>query len=369
MLYPPIENESKKPVVSLWHRDIRDVLFNQAGNVPKRELAAYNIQLSYLLGAGITFAQALLILSAQTRGRILKRVLPDLHTKISQGESPAQAMRAAGVFPLFMCGLIAIGETTAQLPRVCGQLADFYEQQARNEEELRAALVYPVAVTVMMLGVITMAVVVVLPGYANIFEASGVQMPVLTRWLMAAAIFITENTLPLGVGLFALLVGGLFFIKGKAGQRFVSAVQLRFSFFKRGINFRLLQSLSLMLDAGQPISRAIPLCAEVINNVYVKEDLTHLAASMAAGRPFWSSLSELKYIDETFVSMARVGEEAGHLPKTIHQCMQYTQQEYKKALGRMNKLMEPIITLVLGVLLAIVMLAIVLPTFELATVI
>jgi type II secretory pathway component PulF len=323
--------------------------------------------MAFLLGAGVPLKEALPILSTQARGRALRQALPELHNRIMQGESFAQAIKRAKAFPAFLCGFVAIGEMTAQLPRVCGQLGDFYELQAQTEDELAAALLYPLAVTAMMLGVIVMAVAFVLPGYAQVFEASGVALPALTRGLLHISAFVTGNGAHLAAGLCAAVIAAAIFARTPLGRRALAAGRLRLTLFRQGVNLRLVQALSLLLGAGRPVSEAVPVCAEVVGNERVRQDLAGIHTALSAGRAFWAALGDLPYIDPLLVGMARVGEETGRLPQTMEQCQGYFTNNYRRTINRLNKLVEPVITLTLGLLLALVMLAVVLPTFELAT--
>jgi type II secretory pathway component PulF len=335
--------------------------------VPLGELAVFCRKMAFLFTAGAPIKEMLPILAAQTKGQALKSVLPELNARVLQGESLAGAMRAVKVFPGFMCGYIAIGEMTARLPRVCEQLADLYERQAAAEDELAAALVYPIAVTVMMLGVIVLAVAFVLPGYTQVFEASNVALPALTRGLLLVSAFVAGNGFWLLVGLCATVIAVAVFMRGERGRYVGAALRLRFPPSRYGINLRLAQALSLLLGAGQHISDAVPVCADVIDNIKVKRDIRGLHTALTAGKPFWEALSAMPYLDPLLVGMARVGEETGRLPQTMEQCQVYFTNTYQRMIKRINKLVEPVITLILGILLALVMLAVLLPTFDLAT--
>jgi len=124
-----------------------------------------------------------------------------------------------------------------------------------------------------------------------------------------------------------------------------------------------------LLSAGLPVSQALPLAVGVMNNALVKEDIMKMTSRLNVGKPFWEVLGEVSYIDPLIVGLARIGEETGNLPETIEKCQAYYSQSYKRAIKRLNKLIEPMITLILGIELGIIMLAIILPTFELATII
>jgi len=368
-IYPKTEKPRRE---SIWNMDVADLLTfgkRQGRSLPLRDLAVFCRKAAFLLNAGLPIKAAMPILCAQTPGRALKLVVSDVHKRVMQGESFSNSIKAAVVFPSFMCGYVDIGEKTAQLPKVCAQLADFYEQQAAIKDELTAAMMYPIAVSLMMLGVIVLAVTLVIPGYADMFAASGVPLPALTSMLISLSDFFAANWLAVLVGLIATVIAAAFLLRSGKGRALSSRVKLRIPLLRQSANFRLVQAMSLLLSSGISISQAIPLCREVMDNVRVREDLLKLSANVGSGMAFWAALERINYIDPMLVGLARVGEETGSLPQTIEKCHGYFEATYKHNLRRLNKLIEPVITLVLGIILAAVMLAVVLPTFELATVI
>ena len=363
-----LDMQGSKPA-SIWHRDIASLLKTEyVRKATFRELSLFSRKLSFLLGAGVPIKAALSIVSEQMPGRGLSKLLPSLSSRVEQGESFSNATKRVGAFPAFFCGFAAIGEATATLPQVMEQLADFYEDQAQTKDELAAALVYPIAVTIMMLGVIVLAVTFVLPGYSRIFATTGVPLPALTRGLLHMSEFLTANALLVAGCFFAMLIIVGFYMRSKHGRGLIAAITLRIPLAQQGVNFRLTQALNLLLSAGLPVSQALPLAEDVMDNVRVRRDLGKISAQMDAGKPFWEALGEVWYIDPLLVGLARVGEETGRMPQTMEKCQGYYSLAYKRAIRRLNKLVEPIITLVLGVGLGIIMLAIILPTFELATV-
>jgi len=365
---PRPDAQGLKPA-SIWHRDVGALLkFGYTPKAPFRELSVFSRKVSFLLSAGVPIKAALSIVSEQLPGRGLSRLLPGLTSRVEQGESFSNAIKGTGAFPAFYCGFVAIGEATATLPQVMEQLADYYDDRAQTRDELTAALVYPIAVTIVMLGVIVLAVVFVLPGYSRIFVATDTPLPPLTRGLMQVSEFLIANAVFVAGSIIALPVAAFSFARSKHGREVIATAELGFSLARLGVNFRLTQALYLLLSAGLSVSQALPLAEDVMDNIRVRRDLSKISVQMGSGKPFWTALGVVRYIDPLLVGMARVGEETGRMPQTMEKCQIYYSQAYKRAIRRLNKLVEPIITLVLGVGLGIIMLAVILPTFELATV-
>lgn len=355
--------------ISVWDMRVLDILAGGGRKIPLRELSVFCRKFAFLLDAGLPVKAAMPVLAEQTAGRVLSAAVSDLHSLVLQGEGFSGALRAAGVFPAFMCGYIEIGERAANLPEVCARLADYYESLAQTEEELAATMVYPVAVALMMSAVVVLAVTLVLPGYARIFEASGVALPAFTSALLVVSGFLSANIFFVLGGLLAAIFLAFAFLRTKAGKNLSAKIKLKIPIQRQKINCRVTQALSLLLSSGLSISEAIPLCGEITDNPVVRRDLQKMSAQVNSGAEFWAALSEVSYIDPLLVGLARVGEDTGRLAETIEKCDTYFENAYRHAIRRLNKLIEPAITLVLGIILAAVMLAIILPTFELATVI
>lgn len=353
--------------VSVWHMNVSDVIFRKAEKVPLRDLAVFCRKTAFLLDAGLPIKTIMLVLAKQTTGRVLGLVILDLHRMVMQGESFSNALRDTGGFPEFMCGYIAIGENTARLPEVFARIADFYEARVQTEEELAAAMMYPVAVALMMLGVIVMAVTFVLPGYSRIFDASGVALPPPTAALLFVSDFIAANTLVVFGGFFALVFAVLFFLRSEKGRTLSAYTKLKIPIQRQNINRNITQAISFLLASGIGVSEAVLMCGDIVDNSMVKKDLQKISAQIKSGRAFCEALQDVSYLNPLLAGLAKVGEETGSLPQTMEKCNVYFETAYKHSIRRLNKLIEPVITLVLGIILATVMLAIILPTFELAT--
>ena len=367
-VYPPKKKVAEKNELrSIWHMDVR-VLFGVKQNLALSDVALFCRKMSFLLDSGLSVRTALPILGAQVKKRSMSGIAGKLHSSLERGESFSSALYSVGVFPPFLCGYAEIGEKTGETPEVFRRLADYYEEHAKIENELTAALIYPVMVVVVMVAVIVLAVALVLPGYAEIFTYSDVQMPGFTSALMTGAAFFTENAALLALFIFFLTVSLCIFCKTKTGRYAFSCIKLGNSLVKKGINLKLSDSVSMLLGSKIGVVEALGICEKIIGNEKVRLDLQKMGQNIKKGKPFWITLSELSYIDPLLSELVKIGEESGSLPASVAKCSDYLLADYKQSIKRLNKLIEPIITIALGAVLAIIMLAVVLPTFELAQV-
>ena len=356
---------------SIWQIDVLD-LFSKNRRIPIKDLSLFCRKAAILFSSGLSVKDIIPLLAQQNTGSTLHHALSAIHTDVMQGKSLTHSLENSCAFPPFMCGYMHIGEQTAQLPKVCHQLADYYAHQVKSQSELRAAMIYPMIVTMMMLGVIIMALTLILPGYADLFAASGTALPALTRGLIDTSEFIQTNGLPIFIISMTIIITAAALRQRYSVRYFLDRVKLKLPVFhniyQKGIQLQVTQSLALLLSAGVSLSDALNLCGEVADNLQVKNDLRDINIAVGSGQNLWTALENIKYVELMFVHMIQVGEETGTLAAAAERCRQYFETEYTAAIKRAGKLVEPMITLVLGIILAIVVLAIILPTFELAAV-
>jgi len=369
-LNPRVTSQQKrKPISDFWQRDVADLLGKRLyGKISQKDISMLCLKIAFLLEGGLGIKSVVAMLAAQSKGRNLGRVLEDVHKRIILGESLSSAMLATHAFPSFVCGYIAIGERAGLQQLVCEKLGGFYASRSAAKDELTAALVYPAAVTAMMLGVIVVAVTMVLPGYSGIFASSGVALPWLTRVLLSVSGFFADKFALLTILAMLLTVTTVLLVNSKKGGIALSSVKLKFKLVRQGANLRFIQSLSLLLVSGLRLSDAISLCVQVVDNQKAEKELQILGENVMAGKTFWESLQSVSFVDPLLSELARIGEESGNLGEAMTKCAGFFEMSHRASLRRMNKLVEPIITILLGVILATIMIAIIQPTFELATV-
>ena len=347
-----------------WERDI----FGKDRYATPTVLAGLCRQMSFMLGAGVTIKVVITVLiDNPTKNRRLHMSLRGILDGIMRGDSLSRALEGTGYLPGFMCKMCRIGEMSDNLPQVMALLADYYEEMARNRDEIKSALLYPIVVAVMMLIMILVAVLYVLPHYALVFAVSDVPLPVLTQALLGLSdILMTRWWLVLPV-IIAVIMTPIAVVRTPAGRSWYEwgllNVPLISMAYRQTVNLHIVQAMALLLQSGQPLAEAMLAVSEIISNKQVANDLKQVVAGLQEGEAFWTLLADIPYMDATVISMARVGEETGNMAEAFDHADAYSRHQFRQMTRRLNKLVEPAITLVLGLVLAVVMLSIILPTF------
>ncbi|MCL2421659.1 MAG: type II secretion system F family protein [Defluviitaleaceae bacterium] len=351
-----------------WERDI----FGKDSQASPIILAELCRQMSFMLGAGVTLRIVITVLidtytKNRRKNRRLQVSLQNVLDNIMGGSSLSQALEETGHFPTFMSSMCRIGEMSDDLPKVMALLADYYEEMARNRDEIKSALLYPAVVTVMMLAMILIAVLYVLPHYALVFAISDVPLPVLTQVLLNISdILITRWWLvtPIMVLIAMLPVAIVRTPQGRSALEWALLnIPLISTVYRQMINLQVVQALALLLQSSQPLSDAVLAVSGIIPNKRVAHDLQQVTMGLQEGTAFWVLLAKIPYMDATVISMARVGEETGNMAQVFEHASSYSRHQFRQMTRRLNKMVEPAVTLVLGLVLGLVMLSIILPTF------
>ena len=348
----------------LWEKDI----FGKETKASPASMAELCRQLAFMLDAGVNFESAIsAMLRSKNKDRRMKASLQIALESIIGGESLASAFERAGYFTQFMCSMCRIGEMSDNLPSVMSLLADYYEETAKNRESIRSALMYPAIVSAMMLFMIVASVVFILPQYALVFAASDVQLPFLTRALLGLSdLLITRWWIVLPIGILVIFLPSAL-IKSTQGRDFLEYCQLHLppvsTVYRQIINLHIIQALSLLLDSHQHLADSVLAVADIIPNRKVSQDLQQVAAGLQEGQSFSRLIDKIPYIDPTIANMAVVGEETGNMAQAFKHASNYSRHKFNQMSMRLNKLVEPVVTLLLGLVLALVMLSIILPTF------
>ena len=359
----------KKNKDSIWARDIFSGL-SLGSRIGTRKATHAQIaplcrQLSFMLKGGVSLQESLLISAKnQSKGSSLKTSLEDSLDGIMGGESLSNSLKATGFFPRFMISMCQIGEISDNLPKVMALLADYYEQSARNREEIRSALLYPVIVAVLMLAMVFAAVLFVLPNYALMFAASDVQLPIPTRVLLSLGNILMNEWWIAAPVIAALIILPIAVVRTSEGKAIFDSLLLRIPIYRQLVSLQIIQAMALLLQSGQNLADSAITVSDIVSNVKVSRDLKKVAAGLQEGSALGGLLEDITYIDRVAIGMARVGEQTGNIAETFDHANIYSREQFSQTSKRLNKLVEPVIILILGLVLGFVMLSIMLPTFS-----
>lgn len=350
--------------VSLGHTGILNI-----NKVSRKDVALFTRQLSSLIDSGINIVNALNTLKQQTPNSYFKRALSDITDKIREGKSFSDALASyPELFSRYYSATIRSGEGSGSLDLVLRRLADFLEREEEFRSSLRNSLAYPLFVFIVGALTIFVLLTFVVPRLIVMFEDMGQFLPMPTRILIGIANFMHAYWwLLLAIAILSvfLLNRAMHTSQGKVRwDRF----KLRIPLFGN-INFkteaaRLTRTVSLLISSGLPITSSLDIAASVIDNEILKSEMRRFKEDINSGSSLSQSLSKSEIFPEFVTSIVAIGEESGALEKSFLRIAQDYEREVDSSLKTLVRLSEPIIILVMGLVVGFIVLAMLLPIFQ-----
>ncbi len=349
---------------------LRDWLPLMRRRMSASELSLLSRQLSSLLGAGVQLVDALGALGEQAARPAVKQMLSQMRERVREGSSLADALALhADVFSELYIGMVRAGEHAGALETVLDRLAEYSERQAEFMAKVRGALTYPSIM--MLLGAAIMAFLVgyVVPQVATIFESTRVALPLATRILIALAAFVTTYwmvLLILGVGGIAAV---LFGFSTPRGRRFYDRTVLRVPYLgttiTRIICARFARTLATLLSSGVQLLPALDSVKGVVNNTLLAEAVQQSRESIREGHGMGQTLQRSGLFPPLLIEMIKVGERSGELEQMLERVADNYEREVALSLSQVTTLLEPAMTIMMAVVIIFMMLAVLLPIFQL----
>jgi general secretion pathway protein F len=338
------------------------------------QLAGITRQLATLIGAGLTIEGALGALIEQAETERERQVVAQLRASIREGQSLAQAM---GLFPQSFSELyrtlVGAGETSGKLPEVLLKLADYVEDQQAMKQKLITAMVYPVIVVVICALVVVGLMLYVVPQVVGVFDATKQTLPLMTRALLGLS---TVLKLTWWVWIIAAIAGTVAFrfaMRQRSQRRRFHALLLRLPVIGRLIRVReasqLAATLSILVGSGVPVLAAMSAGVGVVSNMPMREALERAANQVREGvslsRALQSQNTKPALFPPVMLHLVASGEASGRLPETLASAARQQQRELETRTARLAALIEPAMIVIMGAIVLCIVLAVLLPIFEL----
>jgi type II secretory pathway component PulF len=344
----------------------------ERGNLSKRDLLSVTTQLAIMTRSGIDLASAFNSLSQQCGNATLRNVLGQIHRDVTGGKSISDAMHAqAAIFGEAYVASVAAGEAAGKLPEVLNRLAQFQRSEMRIRASVRTLLAYPVLLASVSSLVVIGLITFVLPKFVDIFSQFDLTLPVITQIVVAFSNLLRAHAwvwLPIVLaGLVVLLLSR----NVDAGRRrwdyaMLNAPLLRdiTRAFYIGRTFRL---LGLMIESGVPLLEGLRLTRNSVRNILYRELFDDLEESILNGRGLASSLINAGFVPGVAAEMILTAERTGTLGMVTELMGEHYEEEGESKLREMATILEPLIIVAMGVVVATIVMAVMLPMFDIAT--
>jgi type IV pilus assembly protein PilC len=340
--------------------------------VPAREFLVFNQELATLLKAGMPLVQSLDILRRRVNHPILKGVLDDVHERVRAGSALSEAFEAHGnMFPGVYTASLLAGEKSGNLEQVLRRYVGYVKIVAGVRRKTISALVYPVILLVLAMIVVTIIVVRVVPEFGAFYNQFGHELPWSTRLIVGLSEFVTSYFVFILLGVAAVAFAFWAWVRQPGQRRKLDRLMLRVPglgpIAQKFSTSQAARTLATLLGGGIPLVNALEVSSRSLSNQYMAAELQTAAQQVREGRALAAAMQDSGAFADVAIKMVEVGESTGALQEMLNSLADFYDEEIETNLGRFVTLVEPILLVVMGMIIAGLLLALYLPLFNLSS--
>ncbi|GBU09966.1 assembly protein in type IV pilin biogenesis transmembrane protein [Gammaproteobacteria bacterium] len=344
------------------------------GSVNTKDIMLFSRQMATMLQAGIAISESLSMQAAGLKKLTMRNLLLKIKLEIDSGNNFANALGYfPDVFSEMYRGLVTSGEESGTLETVFKQLADYLERVEKIKSTVKKAMVYPLSVITLALGITVVILLYVIPVFQDMFESAGMELPGLTQFVVDMS-----NALRTWTALFiviSVIVGIIIFnrtvMKTESVKNFIAKKILSVPLFGNLIILSncaaFSRTLGTMYLAGTPMISALTTVSGACGNKVFKEAVLNIRGNVAIGQQLNFAMAQTRLFPEMVVHMVGIGEKSGNLSDMLFKVSEFFEEEVEATVATMMVMIEPILIVVLGVLIGGLVAAMYLPIFDMAS--
>lgn len=361
---------SKLYLVEFREKEKRKDLFGGSKiSLSTKDIAILCRQLSSMLGAGVTLVKALNILYLQIEKKNIKESIKRLYESVQRGEQFSEGIRKQGdVYPEIMISMVEAGEASGRLDHVMTKLAEQFEKDVKLKSKIQTAMTYPIILVTLAIGVVLILVTQVLPIFMTMFESSGMVLPLPTRIMVGFSDLLRGywHMFLIGLSVIVLLVKS--YLATEEGLRNWHGLELKIPLVGNTITkisaVRFSRTLATLLSSGMTLLHALEIVIKVVGNRVIMDGLNVTKEDIRKGMNLSQSLHKVSALPPMVYSMVGIGEESGTMERMLEKCAEYYDDEVENAIQKLISMIEPILIIVMGGVVGFIIIAMLLPIFD-----
>lgn len=340
-----------------------------AKKVKLDDLVMFSRQLATMVEAGIPLVSVLDILSQQLENKAFGEIIKKIRDDVETGSSFSQALaKHPRIFSSLYINMVKAGESSGMLDEILNRVSVYLEKTASLQRKVKSAMVYPIAVITISIGITIFLLVKVVPTFKGIFDMLGGSLPLPTQILLAVSDFLRKWFLYSVVGLIVFIIAVARYIKTERGKEVFDAIILKLPVFGGIIRkvsvAKFSRTFSTLVKSGVPILSSLDIVAKTSGNKIVEKAVKNAKKAVQEGKNLAEPLSKSPVFPPMVVRMISVGEQAGELEKMLSKIADFYDEQVDAAVDGLTSLIEPMIILFLGVIVGGIVLAIFMPIFK-----
>ncbi|MGH9384904.1 MAG: type II secretion system F family protein [Vicinamibacterales bacterium] len=348
--------------------------FSGRRQITRHEFLVFNQELATLLKAGMPLVQSLDILRARLTNVLLKSVLDAVYEKVRAGSSLSDAFAAHGdLFPSVYSASLMAGERAGNLESVLRRYVAYSKTVDQVRSKALSAMIYPAVLILLATVLVGFVVLKVVPAFSDFYASFGAELPLSTRVIVAVSSIVRDQ---LWFILFGLLALGVVFYRwvkqpGHAARfdHFLLSIPRIGRSIHKFATAQFARTLATLLGGGIPLVNALEIAARSTGNRHIGRELEVVAQRVREGQSFAGTLLDRQTVPDVAIKMIEVGESTGALTEMLNSLADFFDEEIETEVGRFVTLIEPALLVIMGIIIAMIVLALYMPLFQLSSVI
>ncbi len=344
----------------------KEISLSIGGGVKPRDLSVFCRQFQSILAAGVTIVEALGMLVDQTENKAFAKAIRETQAAVQKGGTLAEAMKQhPKIYPALLVNMVEAGEASGSLELAMERMSVQFEKSAKLKALVKKAMMYPIVIIIVAFAVLIVMSIVVIPQFAEMFADMGSELPAITKAVMAFSNFLMTKwyllILIVAVAAFAFISFG----KTETGQVVYGMITMKAPIFGKltvkSASASFARTLSTLMGAGISLSEALDITSRSMKNIHFKRALQEAKKEVEQGTNLSEPLRKCGLFPMMIPQMVKIGEETGNIDGMLLKTADYYEDEVEIATGSLTTLMEPLIIVVLGVIVAVLVLAMYMP--------
>lgn len=346
--------------------EVKSGLLSFFGKAKKTHIIEFTKQMSVLLNSEIKLTESLSVMIEQISDTRFKNVITDMRDRVISGESFTDAMGDyTEYFDVIYISMIKVGEATGTLGRTMETISNFMEKRRRIEAKIMTAMIYPMCIVVIGISAIVFLTTFVLPKIIVQLEKAGMQLPWITRALMAVSYLLINYWYIILIVIFGIVFAVRKFLRTEKGAYFRDKILLSLPIFgpliRQRVVSRFASTLSTLLGSGLSMAESLKVVAEVTGNVIMADAVRKARDRILSGADISTPLRESGVINPAIAHMVTVGEKSGELTKMLQSISENLESSSDIVVERLSAALEPVIIVIMAFFVGMIALAALLP--------
>lgn len=349
-------------------KDVNIPIF-KGKKIPARDMSVFCRQFASILKAGVSVINALEMLAEQTENKKLKEAIVNTQANVEKGESLSDSMRQNDAFPSILIDMVRAGEASGSLENSLTRMAIQFEKDAKLNGIVKKAMMYPIVLICVMIGVVIVMLTFVIPSFMTMFEDLDSELPVTTRAILAMSNSLKNYWYIYIIVVVGAVVGIQMYKRTDNGRHNLDKLKLKIPVFgllqTKSACASFARTMSTLLQAGMPMIDALEISASTMKNVLFYDGLQKVKNGVSLGLPLSNQLKSTGLFPAMVVHMVGIGEETGNVEEMLTNSATYYEEEVEVQTQTLTSLMEPIIIVLMAFVVVLLIMAIYQPMIQL----